>query len=844
MLQALRDALLFALAYFLAALIGRALSVDDGYFINLWPPAGLYVAVLACMPPRRWLGFVAGGISGNIAFDLLLQSQALPAALGFAFANTAEAVFGAALVQLMLGGDVRLNRLQHLLAWTAAAGLVAPMMGATTGASVVSTIGPNAAFMDLWMRWWLADVGGVMVFGPLTWWLIHRGAALFDEATSPRALEAGLMAVVVAGAAELVFSGTLAGLNAFALMPFFLWPAIRFGIPGVSVMAVLLAAIAITNTLDGLGPFSGPSFSQRESVMLAQVFCAVYAFTFHVLAAIFEQSKQAERALRVANLDLEDRVKARTAELEAATQSLREQRDFLKEVSDDLRESEERFRVAQELSLFGFTILRSVRDAAGQVVDFEWQYVNPAAARMLQRPATELVGKRVLEVLPGNRDSSRLFEIYAQVVETGRSHDTELYYDAEGIRGWFRNMTVRLGDGVAVSFTDVTHRRLLEDALRQRNEALVEADRRKDEFLATLAHELRNPLAPIRNAVELLHRAGDDAQMLARVRDLMERQVAQMVRLIDDLLDLSRISHDRLTLRRETVTLREVVESAIETSRPLIEERGHALAVELPEEEVWLHADLTRLAQVLVNLLNNSAKYTEPGGHIRLAAQREHSEVVIRVEDDGIGIPDEVLPHVFEMFTQADRSLDRSKGGLGIGLTLVRRLVEMHTGKIEVASVRGQGTTFTIRLPTLSAPGRALPARGREARAAPAGRQRVLVVDDNIDSATSLATLLNLSGNETRMAHDGVEAIAAAERFRPEVVLLDIGLPGRNGYDVARHIRAQGWGKSALLVAITGWGQDEDRRRSEEAGFDAHLVKPIDPVMLEQLLVARERPAA
>jgi signal transduction histidine kinase/integral membrane sensor domain MASE1 len=844
MLEALRDAVLFALAYLVAALLGRALSADDAYFINLWPPSGVYLAVLACTPARRWPAFIVGGVTANLVFDAILQSQPLPMALGFAFANTAEAVFGGALIQLILGGDLRLNRLQHLLAWTVAAGLVAPMMGATTGASVVSTLGPANAFMDLWMRWWLADVGGVMVFGPLTWWLLRRGAAVFDEAASPRALEAGLMAVIIAGMSQLVFSGTLAGMFAFVLMPFFLWPAIRFGIAGVSAMAVLLAAIAITNTLDGLGPFSGPSVSQPESVMLAQIFCAVYAFTFHVLAAIFDQSKQAERALRIANVELEDRVKARTAELEAATQSLREQRDHLKQVSDDLRASEERFRVAQELSLFGFTIMRSVRDANGKIVDFEWQYVNPAAARMLQRPATELVGRRLLEVLPGNRDSSGLFEAYTKVVETGRSHDAELYYDAEGIRGWFRNMTVRLGDGVAVSFTDVSHRRLLEDTLRQRNEALMEADRRKDEFLATLAHELRNPLAPIRNAVEILRRAGSDPVALASVRELMERQVAQMARLIDDLLDLSRISHNRLQLRRDTVALRDVVESAIETSRPLMDERRHELTVELPDTPVWLHADLTRLAQVLVNLLNNSAKYTEPGGRIRLSARCEQSEVLISVEDNGIGIPADMLPRVFDMFTQADRTLDHSRGGLGIGLTLVRRLVEMHAGKIEVRSVRGQGTTFIIRLPVLSAPARAQRRRVVEPRAPGTSRQRVLIVDDNEDSALSLATLLDLSGNETRIAHDGLQAIAMADSTRPDVVLLDIGLPGRSGYEVARHIRAQPWGKSALLIAITGWGQDDDRRRSEEAGFDAHLVKPIDPVALERLLLNRERPAA
>jgi signal transduction histidine kinase/integral membrane sensor domain MASE1/ActR/RegA family two-component response regulator len=840
MRTALRDFFLFGIAFLAAAAFGRALSLGEQYYVTFWPPSGLFIAVLACSRPRRWPLFVASAALANVAFDLWVQHLPLQAALGFTLANVVEALLGAGLIQLAVGVELTLTRLRHLLIWTVAAGFVASAAGAAVGAAVVLAQFGGLSYPDFWMRWWVANASGVFVFGPLAWWLMRHGRALLSGAGSRRTLEAGLMVITVATLAEIIFSGVISGLYPFLLMPFFLWPAIRFSIPGVSVMTVLLATIVITNTLQGAGPFGDPQLPPLQAIMLAEVFSALYAFTFGVLAAIFEQSSEAEQALRVSNAELEARVKARTSELQSATTDLREQRDHLKKVSDDLRISEERFRVAQELSLFGFTIMRSVRSDSGDIVDFQWQYVNPAAVRILQRPAAELVGRRLLDVLPGNRDKSNLFEMYVQVVETGRSQDAEQYYDAEGIRGWFRTMTVKLGDGVAVSFTDVTHRKLLEEALRQRNEALMEADRRKDEFLATLAHELRNPLAPIRNSLEVMRLAGDNRSMLAEARSMMERQISQMVRLIDDLLDLSRISHNRLQLRREAVTLAAVVNSAVETSRPLIEERGHRLVVELPAETVWMHADLTRLAQVFVNLLNNSAKYTDSGGSISLRGHSSADEVAVTVEDNGIGIPPDMLPRIFDMFTQVDRTGDHSQGGLGIGLTLVRRLVELHGGRIEVDSVRGEGTRFTVRLPVAAAPGGAEGAPAPRQRSPGAARVKVLIVDDNRDSAGSLAAMLDLNGYETLTAYDGNQAIERAALFLPHAVLLDIGLPGRNGYEVAQHLRAQPWGREVLLVAVTGWGQEEDRRRSQEAGFDAHLVKPIDPGELERLLRERQ----
>jgi CheY-like chemotaxis protein/two-component sensor histidine kinase len=310
-----------------------------------------------------------------------------------------------------------------------------------------------------------------------------------------------------------------------------------------------------------------------------------------------------------------------------------------------------------------------------------------------------------------------------------------------------------------------------------------------------------------------------------------------MVRLIDDLLDVSRISRNKLDVRKERVELAAVVESAVESSRPLLQQCGHELTVDLPPEAFHLYADPVRLAQVFLNLLNNAAKYTNRGGQISLAATREGSNAVVTVRDNGIGIPSDMLSSVFDMFTQVDRSLKQSQGGLGIGLTLVRRLIEMHDGSIEARSEGpNKGSEFIVRLPLLIPP----PTEKLEGNDGPAAKRlshgRILVVDDNEDSANSLAMLLRFKGNDIRTAHDGVEALEIADTFHPEIVLLDIGLPKLNGYDVARRIRQRPWGHKVLLIALTGWGNEEDRRLSQEAGFNFHIVKPVDLAALEELL--------
>jgi two-component system CheB/CheR fusion protein len=368
--------------------------------------------------------------------------------------------------------------------------------------------------------------------------------------------------------------------------------------------------------------------------------------------------------------------------------------------------------------------------------------------------------------------------------------------------------------------------------------ALREADRHKDEFLAMLAHELRNPLAPIRNAARALKMLGPPDPQLQKLRNMIDRQVTHMSRLVDDLLDVSRITRNKIELHKERLELMTAVGRAVETSRPLIDSRKHRLTVSMPSGPAQVEGDLTRLSQVISNLLDNAAKYTEEGGNISLTAEKLDSQVVIRVKDDGIGISPHVLPHVFDLFTQADRSLDRSQGGLGIGLTLVRRLVELHGGRVEAYSAGpGKGSEFVIYLPV--APGSESKREKDEPAAAGVTYKsvcRILVVDDNMDSAESMATLLKLEGHDVRVAYDGMAAVESALSFRPHVVLLDIGLPGLDGYEVARRLRSLNEMKDMFLIALTGYGRTEDRVRALTSGFNYHITKPVDPEELDMII--------
>jgi CheY-like chemotaxis protein len=360
-------------------------------------------------------------------------------------------------------------------------------------------------------------------------------------------------------------------------------------------------------------------------------------------------------------------------------------------------------------------------------------------------------------------------------------------------------------------------------------EELRQADRRKDDFIALLAHELRNPLAPIRNGLQVLRLAANNPTATAEARDMMDRQLSHMVRLIDDLLDISRINRNKMELRRDRISLADVVASAVETSRPAITEAEHDLMITLPGSPIYLYADPVRLAQVFSNLLTNSAKYTPKGGRISMSAVSSRDQVVVSVHDTGIGIPGDSLPLIFNMFSQVDRSMERSTGGLGIGLALVKGLVEMHGGTV-VAESQGEGTgsTFRVTLPILNeTPGSDNETNSTNDPISTNGL-RILVVDDNNDGAESLGLMLRLMKNDVLTANDGIQAIEMAEEFRPDVILMDVGMPRLNGLEATERIRKHAWGKSIIIIAITGWGQDRDRQLSHAAGCDGHLVKPVE----------------
>jgi PAS domain S-box-containing protein len=486
---------------------------------------------------------------------------------------------------------------------------------------------------------------------------------------------------------------------------------------------------------------------------------------------------------------------------------------------------------------------RSMFESSG-VGKVEWEIdggsltrVNKRFCDLLGYTAEELTNEMTyLEIThPNDRATHVVAIIDLQDNVTGSFEVEKRYIRKDGTAIWVQATGTLLRDETGKrtrmlgSAHDITARKLAEEALR-------DVDRRKDEFLATLAHELRNPLAPIRNAVQILQMKEAEPPELHWATGVIDRQMQAMTRLIDDLMDISRISQGKLDLKRELIDLEQVIQGAVETSRPLIDQKGHEFTLSMPAGPVILNADFTRLVQVFLNLLNNSAKYMDPGGRISLFSESDGNDVLVSITDTGIGIPLDKLPTIFEMFSQVEGSLSRSQGGLGIGLSLVKRLVEMHGGQIGAESDGpGKGSKFTVRLP-IAVENVRTDSIAQECETTNISGLRILVVDDNQDAASTAMILLQMMGNDVCTAADGEEALKTIKSFDPDVVLLDIGLPKMNGYEVAKAVRRQSWGKHIVLVAVTGWGQDDDQRKSKDAGFDQHMVKPVDPKSIMELL--------
>jgi PAS domain S-box-containing protein len=513
-----------------------------------------------------------------------------------------------------------------------------------------------------------------------------------------------------------------------------------------------------------------------------------------------------------------------------------------KQAEERMLASDERYRTLFDSVDDGVCVIEMLYDAAGTPCDYRFLEVNPAFER--HAGLHDAIGQTVRALNPSHEQ--HWFDTYGRVAATGEA--VRFVNEAVGLNRWYDVYAARVGapgsHRVVVLFTDITERRRTEVELRRLADDLAEQDRLKTEFLATLAHELRNPLAPIRSGLQLMRRTKADPAAVARVQDIMDRQLDHLVHLVDDLLDIARITRGQVDLKPALIDLGEVLNAAVETSMPLIESARHRLDVRLPDTPLALHADFTRITQVVSNLLNNAAKYTPRGGAIVLAAERDGDQALIAVSDNGIGIPPEALEDVFKMFTQVSQHAQHIPGGLGIGLSLVRSLVELHGGTITAASAgAGQGSVFTVRLPLARREPPAAPvdaaagaAAGTDTGADAAAGLRVLVVDDNRDAAETLGALIGMMGHDVVVANDGHQALRKMTAMLPQVVFLDIGMPGMSGYEVAQAARRDPRLDGTRLVALTGWGGEADRARTREAGFDEHLTKPATVAAIEGVL--------
>ena len=803
--------LALAAVYFASAKMGLSLAFLAEQVSPVWPPTGIALAAVLLLGYQVWPGIALGAFLANVT-----ANEPILTACGIAAGNTVEAVMGAWLLRRLVGFDNALERIRDAIGLILLAGGLSTMVSATIGVTSLCLgevflpgLERTIAWSDfgsLWWTWWLGDAIGALVVAPvlLTW--ASGGSRLLLR----RPVEALVLIAGLVGASWLAFlGGFTTGLGgaslAYIVFPFIIWAALRLGQSWTTAATLVAASVTIWATLNSLGPFgAGPI---HERLLLLQVFMGVAAVTALLLGAALAERRRVE---------------------------------------GELRHSEERLRLAVEELQTLVNILPVgifvAKDPACKSIT-----MNPAGASMLQAPPDADASKtgpqadkltfRVMKdgIEVPNEDLPMQWAARTGLPVVGEEMDvihqdgtgTTLYeyasplFDASGkVRGCL---------GV---FVDITARKRAEEALK-------EADRRKDEFLATLAHELRNPLAPIRAGVDFMRIIETHDAETRNVLDMLDRQVQQLSRLVDDLLDVSRVTRGKIRLQLEPVDLKTVVTQAIEMSRPLCDAEGQALSVSMPSRPLPLEADATRLTQVFANLLNNAAKYGERGGRITLSVDQEAEELVVRVRDTGHGIDRDTLPHVFDLFVQGDHSLTRSVGGLGIGLTLVHRLVEMHGGSVQALSEGpGKGSEFVVRLPVAPAAASRAPTRPKEEepRSTPETTGRILVVDDNVDAAQSLERLLKTDGHQVRVVYTGSAAVETAASYQPDVILLDIGLPDMDGYDVARQIRSLSRGNGIVLIAVTGWGQPDDRQRATNAGFNHHLTKPVEYAALRELL--------
>ncbi len=753
--------------YVAAGKLGLHFAVVHASATAVWPPTGIALAGLLLFGTRMWPAIAVGAFLVNIT-----TAGSIATSLGIALGNTLEALAGAWLINRFAGGRHAFDRPRDIFAFSAAV-IPGTLLSASLGGTSL-VLGGHARwadFLSIWVTWALGDIAGALIVTPfLVLWAERRPAPLLH-----RPLEAAgvLLSTGVLGLA--VFGGLSPFWPeryplAYLSLPPLLWGALRFGRRAAATTVVLLSAIALQGTVSGLGPFS--DVPPAQSLVLLQAFMATMAVTTLIVAALV-WARNREHALLQAIID---HIPVMITLYEPSTRVLRLNREFER--------------------LTGWST------AEAQHVDLMQRcYPDPARREEVRRFMASLED--------GWRD-------IAMTARDGRVIETS----------W---SNVRLADDTRIGIGLDARERKREEAERERARADAEAaNRAKDEFFAMLGHELRNPLGAISTALHVVEAAGPLDARAVEARRIISRQIVHLVRLVDDLLDVTRLATGKIALDAVPVDLAAVarrVTASVAASGRAIE--CHAAA------PAWIKGDETRLEQILLNLLNNALKFTPADGRVAVAVASDDNEVVLRVEDAGAGIPADLLPRIFDLFVQGPTGLHRRQAGLGIGLTLVKRLVDLHEGRIEVDSAgAGKGTAFTMRFPRIEP---AAPPESRPAAVTAAARRRILIVEDNGDSRQMLRHLLELLGHEVHEADDGIRGLRQTLALRPDAVVIDIGLPGLDGYGLAREIRAAGLGQ-VTLVALTGYGQPEDQRRSSEAGFDAHLTKPLDPAQLEALL--------
>ena len=766
----------------------------------IFAPYAIVTAALLRTPARRWWIVLLAASAADF-FPHRNSGASFAFVLLAELVNHLRAVLAAICLRRYSSRPGRLETMREMVAYLVFAVFLVPAFAALGGAALVARIGTADDFWPAWQQWWLSNAVTGLTLLPLLMGDLRRFTSGF-RVSARRAGEAGLLAgcLVLVGVSELVGAQERFGthpVHFYWALPFLLWAAVRFGPRATTAALLAITVVSVWGAITQRGPFV--TQSPTHGLIELQVFLLAISVPLLLLSVQFNQQRR-------------------------TTAALDEIRRQYQSVVEDQAEMICRFRP-----------------------DGRFTFANRAYGEAFGHPPVDLIGRNVWELVPPDVHRSRA-EL-SGMTTAFPVITRELNVAPEGASARWQQWRERAlfdESGVVVEYQmvgqDITDRKLAEEegrklaAQKSVEVALREADRRKDEFLAMLGHELRNPLAPIGTSLEILRMAPPDGPEAAWARDAIGRQLRHMTRLLDDLLDISRITLGRIRLKLEPIDLGRVVANAVETARPLIDDFGHQLTVRLSEPPVPIRGDAVRLTQVVANLLNNAAKYTERGGRIEVAVRREGEWVRLTVRDNGIGVAAGELETIFELFSQMPNGRERAQGGLGIGLTLVKRLVELHGGKVEARSDGPKrGMEMIVRLPAAgdeaSEPIGTLP----PARVTNAGSLRILAVDDNVDLARSLASVLGLWGHTVRTAHDGSAALEVASVFSPEVVLLDLGLPRLDGLEVARRLRLKER-FAALMVSMSGFGQEQTRQRSDEAGFDHHLVKPVDLERLRGLL--------